>query len=217
MPPPPLTTLLFDLDGTLIDSIELILSSYRHTLRIHRGTVPSDDVWMEGLGTPLRVQFQRFADSPAEVDAMVATYREYNLAHHDAMVSAFPGIAAALGQLRERHMRLGVVTSKNRSGTARGLRRGNLDGMFDVLVTADDVGSPKPDPQPVLLALEQLGAAAREAVFIGDSPHDLTAGRAAGVATAAVLWGPFAREQLARHRPDHWIEHPSQLVELVSL
>jgi len=216
MPTQPLTTVLFDLDGTLLDSTELILSSYRHTLRSHRGEVPPDEVWIEGLGTPLRVQFRRFTDDPNEIDAMVATYRDHNLAHHDAMVSAFPGIAEAVRQLMERGVKLGIVTSKNRSSTIRGLQSGSLDNLFEVLVTADDVESPKPDPEPVRLALEQLDTEAEETVFVGDSPHDLVAGRAAGVATAAVLWTPFRREQLALHRPDYWIENPAQLVELAS-
>ena len=216
MPTQPLTTVLFDLDGTLLDSTELILSSYRHTLRSHRGEVPPDEVWIEGLGTPLRVQFRRFTDDPNEIDAMVATYRDHNLAHHDAMVSAFPGIAEAVRQLMERGVKLGIVTSKNRSSTIRGLQSGSLDNLFEVLVTADDVESPKPDPEPVRLALEQLDTEAEETVFVGDSPHDLVAGRAGGVATAAVLWTPFRREQLALHRPDYWIENPAQLVELAS-
>ena len=216
MPTQPLTTVLFDLDGTLLDSTELILSSYRHTLRSHRGEVPPDEVWIEGLGTPLRVQFRRFTDDPNEIDAMVATYRDHNLAHHDAMVSAFPGIAEAVRRLMERGVKLGIVTSKNRSSTIRGLQSGSLDNLFKVLVTADDVESPKPDPEPVRLALDQLDTEAEEAVFVGDSPHDLAAGRAAGVATAAVLWTPFPREQLALHRPDYWIENPAQLVELAS-
>jgi pyrophosphatase PpaX len=212
----PLTTFLFDLDGTLLDSTELILASYRHTLRIHRGEVPPDEVWIEGLGTPLRVQVRRFTDDLAEIDAMVATYRDYNLAHHDAMVSAFPGIAEAVGRLKDRGMKLGIVTSKNRSSTIRGLACGGMEDCFEVLVTADDVDSPKPDPQPVVLALRQLDAEASEAVFVGDSPHDLAAGKAAGVATAAVLWSPFSRAQLAIHRPDHWIEDPAQLIAIAS-
>ena len=214
MPTQPLTTVLFDLDGTLLDSIELILASYRHTLMAHRGAVPPEEVWIEGLGTPLRVQSRKFTNAPAEIDAMVETYRGHNLANHDAMVSAFPGIREVITRLRDRGYKLGIVTSKNRSSTLRGLARAGLDGQFDVLVTADDVDKPKPDPEPVHRALEQLGAEPGEAVFVGDSPHDISAGRAAGVATAAVLWGPFRREDLSPSQPDHWIEQPTQLLEM---
>ncbi len=211
-----LSTFLFDLDGTLIDSIELILRSYRHTLRIHRGEEPSDDVWMTGLGTPLWVQFQRFTDDPAEIAAMVATYRAYNLAHHDEMVRPYAGVAEAVRGLRARGKTLGLVTSKMRSGALRGLRVAALEDAFDVVVGSDEVTHPKPHPEPVLTALDRLGAAAAAAVFIGDSRHDIECGRAAGVATAAVLWGPFQRSDLADLDPDYWLETPQDLTLLAA-
>ncbi len=211
-----LSTFLFDLDGTLIDSIELILRSYRHTLRIHRGEEPSDDVWMTGLGTPLWVQFQRFTDDPAEIAAMVATYRAYNLAHHDEMVRPYAGVAEAVRALRARGKTLGLVTSKMRSGALRGLQVAALEDAFDVVVGSDEVTHPKPHPEPVLTALDRLGAAAAAAVFIGDSRHDIECGRAAGVATAAVLWGPFQRSDLADLDPDYWLETPQDLTLLAA-
>jgi pyrophosphatase PpaX len=210
------STILFDLDGTLIDSVELILNSYRHTLRVHRGTIPPDAVWLEGLGTPLKVQFRKFTDDPAEIDAMVATYRAYNLANHDNAVREFPGVREAVEELSRRRVRLGVVTSKMREGAYRGLRKCGYDGLFEVVVGADDVERPKPDPEPVRHALRLLDVAAAQAVFVGDSPHDLVAGRAAGVQTAAVLWGPFPRSALEPQAPDHWIAKPGHLTGLAS-
>ena len=216
MPTPPYTTVLFDLDGTLIDSIELILSSYRHTLIVHRGSTPSDDVWLAGLGTPLRAQFRAFTDDENEITAMVATYREHNLANHDAMVRPYPGVQRAVSALHRSGARLAIVTSKAREGAERGLRRCGFDGMFDALVGADEVERHKPDPEPVRRALDLLGASRKGAVFVGDSPHDLVAGREAGVATAAVAWGPFSHSVLARHTPDHWIDEPGQLETLIA-
>jgi pyrophosphatase PpaX len=209
-----LATFLFDLDGTLIDSIELILRSYRHTLRAHRGVEPPDDVWMQGLGTPLWVQFRSWTDDPAEIDAMVATYRAYNLAHHDAMVRPYDGVVAAVRDLRRNGKTLGLVTSKMRSGALRGLRVAGLEDAFAVIVGSDEVTHPKPHAEPVLRALERLGMPATGAVFIGDSPHDIACGRAAGVKTAAVLWGPFDRAQLAAQDPDYWLERPADLASL---
>jgi pyrophosphatase PpaX len=210
------STFLFDLDGTLIDSIELILRSYRHTLRAHRGEELPDDVWMNGLGTPLWVQFRRFTDDPAEIDAMVATYRAYNLAHHDEMVRPYDGVADAVRALARQGKTLGLVTSKTRSGAIRGLERAGLADAFVVIVGADEVTHPKPHPEPVLTALARLGVPATGAVFIGDSRHDLECGRAAGVRTAAVLWGPFARTQLEDLAPDYWLERPEDLSLLVT-
>ena len=207
----PLSTFLFDLDGTLIDSIELILRSYRHTMRLHRGHEPSDDVWMQGLGTPLWVQFRHFTEDPAEIEAMVATYRAYNLAHHDELVRPYDGVVEAVLALRDRGKTLGLVTSKMRSGALRGLRVAGLEDAFRVIVGADEVVHPKPHPEPVLMALERLGAPAAGAVFVGDSRHDVECGRAAGVKTAAVLWGPFDRADLEDLEPDYWLERPADL------
>ena len=209
-----LSTFLFDLDGTLIDSIELILRSYRHTMRLHRGHEPPDDVWMTGLGTPLSVQFRHFTDDPAEIEAMVATYRAYNLAHHDELVRPYDGVVEAVRALRARKKTLGLVTSKMRSGALRGLRVAGLEDAFQVIVGADEVTHPKPHPEPVLMALERLRAPAAGAVFVGDSRHDLECGRAAGVKTAAVLWGPFDRAHLADLEPDYWLETPADLTLL---
>lgn len=207
----PLTTFLFDLDGTLIDSIELILESYRHTLKAHRGIEPPDEVWMAGLGTPLWVQFRDWTTDPAEISAMVETYRTYNLAHHDAMVRPYDGVAAQVRALKQAGKRLGLVTSKLRNGALRGLKVAAIEDQFDAVVGSDDVTHPKPHPEPVLKALDLLGATAAEAVFIGDSRHDMESGRAAGVRTAAVLWGPFDRAHLADLKPDYWLATPADL------
>ena len=212
--PSSLSTFLFDLDGTLIDSIDLIFSSYRHTLQTHRGEIPPDSTWLSGLGRPLRHQFRSFTDDADEIEAMVDTYREHNHANHDAMVQRFPGTLEAIETLKQRGCKLGVVTSKMRNGTGRGLRHCGFEGLFDAVVAADDVEEPKPHPEPVLRALELLAASPDDAVFIGDSPHDLAAGRAAGVRTGAVLWGPFDRATLARHAPDYWLEDVADIVQL---
>lgn len=207
---------LFDLDGTLIDSIELILRSFRHTLRTHRGVVPPDEAWLAGVGTPLRAQLHSFTDDPSEIDEMLTTYREYNLAHHDEMVRSFPGTRAALLALRSGGAKLAVVTSKARNGMDRGLLVCGLEGLFDALVAADDVSKHKPDPEPVLRALQLLDADPNRTVFIGDSPHDMVAGRRAGVRTAAALWGPFSRSDLEPHAPDFWLMRPADIETLAA-
>lgn len=207
---------LFDFDGTLIDSTRLIIESYHHTMRIHRGTTLPDSEWIAGLGTPLRVQFRRFTDDPAEVQRMIETYREWNLAHHDEMVRAFPGAVDAVTGLKAKGAQLGIVTSKNRHGVERGLTLCGFDGLFDEIVTSDDLEASKPDPAPVLAALARLDVPALSALFVGDSPHDIAAGRDAGTRTAACLWGPFERATLAAERPDYWLNSFRELVPLVT-
>lgn len=207
-------TALFDLDGTLIDSIELIRRSYEHTLRVHFDRAMSPEDWLSGLGRPLRWQFAQFTRDEREIDALVATYRAYNHAHHDAMVAAFPGAVEAVRSLKARGVALAIVTSKLNAGARRGLACAGFGDLFDVIVGADDVLVHKPDPAPVVAALARLGRAPETAVMVGDSPHDLASGRAAGTRTAAVAWGPFARAELELARPDHWLEDPAEIAGL---
>ena len=208
------STYLFDLDGTLIDSTELIMSSFRHTMRTHLGRVPADAEWRAGFGTPLRPQLARFARDPDEAADMAATYRAHNREHHDQLVKPYAGIREVVTRLADQGVKLGIVTSKNRAATQHGLRHSALDRFFEVLVTSDDVTEHKPQPAPVFEALRRLDGSADRTVFIGDSPADCVAGKAAGVSMAAVLWGPFSRETLELHVPDYWLERPEQILQL---
>jgi len=207
-------TYLFDLDGTLLDSIELILKSFHHTSRIHLGRELPDSHWLAGCGTPLRTQLSKVARSEGELAAMMDTYRTHNLEHHDMMAKPYPGVVEVVKKLYRDRAKLALVTSKLSQGANRGVLLLGLDKEFSVRVCADDVVHGKPHAEPVLKALAELDAPAEEAVLIGDSEHDIEAGRRAGVATAAVSWGPFMHEKLAAAGPTHWIERPEQLFDL---
>jgi pyrophosphatase PpaX len=211
-----LSTFLFDLDGTIIDSIELILRSYRHTMALHRCNepMPPDDMWIQGLGTPLWAQFGQITEDKEEIERMVQTYRTYNLTHHDALVKPYDGVVDEIRRMKQTGGRLGVVTSKLRDGAMRGLRISGLDDVFDIVLGCDDVKNAKPHPEPVIKAVEELGVKRGETVFIGDSRHDMECGRGAGVQTAAVLWGPFDRPHLEDLAPDYWLEKPADLRQL---
>jgi len=212
---PRLQTALFDLDGTLIDSIRLILDSYHHTLTQHNLPARTDEDWLKGVGTPLAVQFSEWRKSPEVLEALIATYREYNLKHHDSMVTVYPGVLEAVREIKAAGVQTGLVTSKNRLGALRGLKLVGLEALMDVLVCADEVTNPKPHPEPVEKALALLGADPASTVYVGDSIHDMHSGRAAGVKTAAALWGPFGRDHLESASPDYWLETPQDLVRLV--
>ncbi len=207
-------TYLFDLDGTLLDSIELILKSFHHTARVHGCPERSDARWLAGVGTPLRVQLSELASSEEELDAMLESYRDYNLEHHDEMAKPYPGVIEVVKTLHRSEARLALVTSKLSRGANRGLRLLGLEEEFSVRICADDVVRGKPHPEPVLKALAALDASPAEAIFIGDSHHDIEAGRRAGVETAAVSWGPFARETLEAAGPSRFIESPEELLHL---
>lgn len=208
-------TVLFDLDGTIIDSIDLIVDSYLHTFRSHGLPMLSREEIIHGIGTPLRTVFGAWTDDPATMESWIATYRGYNLAHHDTRVSAFPGMVPLIRTLAERHVPLGLVTSKNRVGAVRGLELVGLGDTMQVIVGADDVVKPKPDPEPVRRALDALDAAPEGTAFVGDSHHDIESGRAAGVTTIGVTWGPIAREHLVRAGAHHICDHPDEVQRLV--
>jgi pyrophosphatase PpaX len=211
---PRYAAVLFDLDGTLIDSIGLIVESFHHTFATFGLPPESDATWLRGIGTPLRGVLASHARDEAMLDAMLATYRAHNVENHDARVRAYPGVVAAVRALLEAGTRLAVVTSKNRPGTLRGLRAAGLDGAIETLVCVEDVERPKPHRDPVDRALKLLGADRGATLFVGDSLHDLDAGRAAEVSTGAALWGPFDRAHLAPGVPSHWLSSPDDVLRL---
>src|SRR5712691_9330927 len=206
---------LFDLDGTLIDSIELILNSAKHAFRDRNGHVPSDAEWLTGVGIPLATMFRRYARDDAEVDALIAKYREYQLANHDRLVRCYDEVVETVDRLRSAGHPLGVVTSKTGWLAQRGLDNVGLGSHIDVIVGCDTCEKHKPDPGPVLFALDELGYEPPDAVFVGDSIYDMKAGNAAGVTTIAALWGPFSREDLVASSPTHYLDRISDLPSLL--
>lgn len=213
--PPTWSAVLFDLDGTLADTTELILTCFRHTMERHRGEPLADELWLSTMGKPLRVQMERFASSPEEHEAMVRTYVAHQDGIHDDMVHPFPGVADLLGALEGRGVPLAVVTSKGREMAIRTLRCSGLLDFFSHLVGGDEVSNGKPHPESVHKALGALGLAGGSGVvFVGDSPWDVLAGKAAGVRTAAALWGPFDRSVLEDAGPDYFVEAPADLLSL---
>ena len=209
-----LRTAVFDLDGTLIDSLALILASYRHTMQTHLGHQLPDEMWIAGMGTPLAVQMRSFARAADEAEEMTATYQIHNLENHDRLVRPYAGVRDSVARLRDRGVTLAIATSKRSVATGMGLRACGLpEEWFAAVVTADDVTRPKPDPQPVVRALELCGESdPSRAVYVGDSIHDMKSGRAAGVTTAAVLWGPNSRKTLEATNPDIWLSEPAEIV-----
>jgi pyrophosphatase PpaX len=197
--------ILFDLDGTLIDSIELILSSARHTFEGWARGTPTDEEWVRGIGTPLVQQLRSYAASDDEVAFLLDRYRRYQAEHHDRLTRCYDDVPEVLGALAARGHRLAIVTSKASPIAHQSLGFVGIDDYFPVVVGYDETTRHKPDPEPVRVALSRLGVSAEQAVFVGDSPHDVHAGKAAGVVTIAALWGPFDRETLAEARPDHFI------------
>lgn len=192
-----LPALLFDLDGTLVDSIELILASARHAFIGFQGPAPTDDEWRATIGRPLqRVLLEYAASDQAEADRLFGRYREYQLMHHDRLVHAYDGVVTMLRGLAAAGHPMAIVTSKSDWLAVKGLELVGLNDIFPVVVGCDTCVNHKPHPEPVERALALLGTSAENALFVGDSPHDIESGRAAGVYTVGVTWGAFARGEM---------------------
>jgi pyrophosphatase PpaX len=200
-----LPAVLFDLDGTLVDTVPFILAAARHAFEGY-GSGPTDADWVAGIGTPLRTQLASFARAPEDVEPLLDRYRVFWHEHHDRLTRAFDGAVETVSALAAGGWPLAVVTAKVEAGAHRTLRHTGLLAFLPVVIGADSCARAKPHPDPVRLALARLGATAEGAVFVGDSPHDIAAGRAAGVRTIAALWGACSRDALAAAGPDAYLD-----------
>jgi pyrophosphatase PpaX len=205
---------LFDLDGTLIDSIALLLASMQHTFH-GRARKPSDSEWIEGLGTPLPKQLTPYVESDEDRERLVNRYRTFQHENHDRLMGRYEGVIDTLALLFQRGHPMAVVTSKGNAMMDRGLKFIGADEYIEIAIGYDSVHIHKPDPFPVRAALEKLAYGAHETVFVGDSPHDVDSGNAAGVITIAALWGPFTRSQLAPHKPTYFLDRMKDLPALL--
>ncbi len=211
--PSDIQAVFFDLDGTLVDTVALIRASMRHTTRSVLGEEISDAVLMAGVGLPLDEQMKAFSEEHA--DELVRVYREHNDKVHDELVAEYPGIKTVLQDIREHDLPMGVVTSKSKRVALRGLERFGMLPYFDVVVCADDTVSHKPEPQPILHAAERLGVYAENTVYLGDSPFDIRAAKAAGTFSVAVTWGVFDEETLLRERPEYVLHAPEEILGMI--
>ncbi len=227
---PQIRVMLFDFDGTLVNTTPLILRSFRATWAKFFGFTLDDRTFIKTFGMLIHTAIKQLIelsaangqialpnDLNAEAEEVLHVYRAFNLKWHDEMIEPFPNIVEVLEELRLRHLRLGVVSSKIRKGVEHGLNLFQMAELFDVIIGAEDVDNHKPHPEPLLKAMERLEAMPRETIFIGDSTHDIVAGRAAQMLTAAATWGPFQREDLESLLPDYLLDEPSEILTMVKL
>jgi pyrophosphatase PpaX len=203
---------VFDLDGTVVDTVELIVDSFRYATSTVLGKVLPDESIIAGVGRPLYAQMESLSADHAQ--ELYDVYREYNHRRHDELIRGYDGIEEALDALKAAGRRTAIVTSKSRDTTEMAFRAVGLADRFDVVVTASDTTEHKPSPVPLRLCLQRLRATAAGSIYIGDSPFDIQAGAAAGMATAAVAWGVFGRDALLAAGPDFWLDEPRDLLAL---
>jgi pyrophosphatase PpaX len=205
---------LFDLDGTVIDSGSIILASMRHAAKEVLGTEPPEEELMAAVGGP-GLEAQMRALAPDHVDELVSVYREHNEPLHDELV-ACEGIDDVLVALKDEGRRLGIVTAKRRATVELAFANVPLAHLFDTIVGGDETDRHKPDPAPLLLAAERLQADVGDCAYVGDSPFDVRAAKAARMHAVAVTWGGIhTRELLEREAPDALVQTPEELHDVL--
>ncbi|RDE36237.1 pyrophosphatase PpaX [Parageobacillus thermoglucosidasius] len=208
-------TVLFDLDGTLIDTNELIIQSFLHTLeKYYPGKYTREDI-LPFIGPPLSETFN--ALDPSRAQEMIDTYRTFNHAQHDALIREFDTVYETIETLHKNGVRLGVVTTKIHQTAVMGLKKTRLEPFFDCVIGLDDVQHAKPDPEPIYKALDLLQSTPDEALMVGDNYHDILAGKNAGTKTAGVAWAIKGREYLQQYKPDFMLEKMSDLLAIVGV
>lgn len=211
---------LFDLDGTLIDSASCIVASLELAFADHGLEVPARERVVHLMGVPLEKSMAMLDPAAADQqlrDAMIATYREHYARLTPTMVSAFPGIVELIRDLRERGVRTAIVTSKKTGPAQMNLRHVGLSAHIDIVIGSDMVSEYKPHPETAQRALAALGAASTaRALVVGDASFDIEMGARAGCDTCAVAWGAHDAEALRALNPTHLAHTVAQLREIVT-
>lgn len=212
---PKYRAVVFDLDGTVVDSVELIVASMQYAIQTVLGREMSREESIAQVGRPLREQMVIL--SPEHADELVRVYREWNHREHDKMLKLYDGIVNLLYALDEAGVTLGLVTSKSRYTTQMAFDLTGIESYFEQSICADESPRNKPLPDPILLCLERMGVAPQEAAYVGDSPADIQAGKAAGADAIAVTWGVFSEDALLAEKPDLLVHTIPQLAEVLGV
>ncbi|MCP3775808.1 pyrophosphatase PpaX [Paenibacillus sp. MZ04-78.2] len=209
-------TVLFDLDGTIVDTNELIIQSFLHTFEGITAEPVTREHIVPNMGRPL-IEQMVFFSGREQVDDLVQKYRAFNVVHHDELVREFPYVRETLAKLHAAGVKLGVVTSKIRQTTEMGLKLTGLYDYFGTIVTVDDVGKAKPDPEGIHRAVRELGGDLSSVLMVGDSHYDIEAAHNAGIPSVAVAWSLKGTEYLKEYHPTHIIQNMRDIVPIVGI
>lgn len=205
-------TVLFDLDGTLIDTNELIMASFKHTFAKFQLSFTDEEISTFN-GPPLEETFYNI--DPERADEMLKVYRKHNIKHHRHYVKVFPQVIETLKKLKQKGIKLAIVTSKMRKSALIGIEETGLLPFFPVIITCDDVDHPKPHPEPVLKALNHLNRQAKSAIMVGDNYHDIVSGQRANVLTAGVAWSSKGESFLQAYHPTYMLKEMKDLLRII--
>jgi|SRR5699024_4627115 len=205
-------SILFDMDGTLIDTNELIIESFKHTFHEYGLTFTREEM-NRFNGPPLVDTFGSIL--PDKADEMIQTYRKHNFANHETYVKAFPHVGEVIQRLQEKNVNMAVVSTKVRKSIQLGLRHAGLDDLFTTIVGLDDVAHAKPHPESVQLAMNLLDADKETTLMVGDNYHDIEAGQNAGIQTAGVAWSMKGKEFLQKYNQTYMLEDMRDILQLL--
>lgn len=210
-----INTVLFDLDGTLINTNELIIQSFLHTLNHYYPEKYTREMVLPFLGPTLTETFTAIDETRAE--EMIQYYRDFNISQHDLLVTEFPYVNETLVALRDNGIKVGIVTTKVRQVVNKGLDLMKLHGLVDCVITIDDVSQPKPHPEPLLKAMEILQSKPEETIMVGDNYHDIDGGKNAHTYTAGVAWSAKGKAYLEQFHPDYMLETMKDLLDILGI
>lgn len=205
-------TVLFDLDGTILDSNELIQQSFAYTFKQFDYSFTEEEL-IAFNGPPLREGFAKV--NPNLVDEMIQTYRDFNIDKHEEYIKLFPHVLETLEVLKDHDINMGIVTSKMRSSVNIGMEMTGLDRYFNTIVTIDDIVHSKPHPESVIKAMHALNAQTDSTLMVGDNYHDIVAGQNAGVKTAGVAWTSKGEKYLSSYKPTYMLQDMKDLLKIV--
>jgi len=212
-----LNTILFDLDGTLVDTNEIIIQSYQHAYSTHLPhKQPDRETIIDEIGPPLRTIFKRYTDDSDLVDKLIETYLEHYTKHEHDLFYLYPGVESTLEKLKKAGYNLAIVTSKYLTSAEPSIEHFNLRKYFDVIVTLGDVQHPKPAAEPVQKALEHFDNVGK-AIMIGDNDSDIVSGQNAGVLSAGVAWSIKGEAFLRQAKPNYMLKEMDDIFKIIEL
>lgn len=205
---------LFDLDGTLINTNDLILDSFKYTYKTVLNKYINDDEIIASFGKPLNITFSYYDKD--RVDELTNVYIEYNRANHDKKCKVFDNVKDLIEELKRNNIKIGIVTSKREAMAKRGLEINDLLKDMDVIMTPEKTKKHKPDAEPVIEACKELGIKTKEAIMVGDSNYDILSGNKAGCYTIAVDYSILSKSEINKAKPNFWISNPMEIINIVN-
>ena len=211
-----INTIIFDFDGTVANTNQVVFDSWQHTYKKYRGKIHPVKEIVKTFGEPLWISMER-AFPGEDISEAIETYREYQRLHFKESITLFDGMYELISELKKKAYNIGIVTSRTRDTTLTGLEKFNLDKYVDNIVSCDDTNKHKPDPEPVLIALKNFGISEKEAIMVGDSMFDILCAKNAGVKSVLVDWAIAVTEEDKNgpNKPEYIIKEANDLFEII--